>query len=591
MMLSMQSNRQHRRQIIWVILSFVLITFYQNCENTMQTQGQASSSSTNAGASVVTPPSTGGGTVPPTMVNNCKPFLGTPSFTAQTLTDVTLGSGAGASTGDLNASQVTLTINNGITNQTQANALLCSYATNATCSFVSDDPTRKPVLLKAVALSGVDVAPSLVTDLDKANIFKMSLNMMNNNCSGAVNASSQKVVTISNMRGGATENYRCVQGTAWLKITAQTQLDNANKSAVSAPAYIKVNFQNNCWDESRLKQTGLDLQQLIGYGTASAVNGNWAAVVAPKENFSSSVLNVGSVYMFNKQGTAWIFSQKIMIADATAGDTLTAVAIRGSKLVITSAKRGNHGAAFLYNFNGTSWIQSVTLNPPLNQDNQYFGASLVMSDSYLAIGAPEYSITGAANRDRAGAVYIYTCGPSSCAYRNAILSPEVSRGFGSSLSLDVSNLAIGAPQAITQEAGGKGFVSIYDVSSSAVLLKRIDPTDGALGMRFGDSVALLGTKLAVGAPLKSTTTNAEAGSIYYYANYSVAPTRTIDGGMANGNLGQSVAFNSMGLFTGCPFCNSRAGLVNYHSFTKLNSSSAVDYQIFGLNQADRKSVV
>ena len=106
-----------------------------------------------------------------------------------------------------------------------------------------------------------------------------------------------------------------------------------------------------------------------------------------------------------------------------------------------------------------------------------------------------------------------------------------------------------------------------------------------MGMRFGDSVALLGTKLAVGAPLKSTTTNAEAGSIYYYANYSVAPTRTIDGGMANGNLGQSVAFNSMGLFTGCPFCNSRAGLVNYHSFTKLNSSSAVDYQIFGLNQA------
>jgi len=116
------------------------------------------------------------------------------------------------------------------------------------------------------------------------------------------------------------------------------------------------------------------------------------------------------------------------------------------------------------------------------------------------------------------------------------------------------------------------------------LLKTVTPTDGDLGMRFGASVALSGSQLAVGAPYKTNGTANNAGSVYYYSNYNQAVSRAIAGNVDGGNLGQTVALASSGLLIGCPFCAARAGTVFYHSMTDLAANATPTFKLFNLNQ-------
>lgn len=588
-----------RRQghLSWVIVAFVLITFFQNCDGQFSTQDMSSSSESAAGTG-------DGGTMDPNLtpdqqarLNACKALMGKAAITSQTATEVTIMSGAGNGSGDVSAPAVTLTVNRAISSQAQADALACNFGTNIQCNIVSDDTSRVPVLNNAIRGDGVQMAGTDMSDTnaEKATILGQAFSRGNNNCSGAVDANSQRRLNLTNNRNQNNNNeiYRCVSGTVWLRITATTQIDNNNRAPASDPIYLKVNLNDNCWGESRLK-TSAALPSISSYGRSVAMDGDWSAVVAEKENLvvsGNTITGAGSLYIFRRTNGVWSQSQKIVLSGIQAEDTHTAVAIKGNRLVITSYKNGNRGLAVIYTYNGSSWVESQTLTPPMNDNGQKFGSSVALSDSYLVIGAPAYSAGGDAADDNAGAAYVYSCNTSSCTYKHSIIG-SAGNVLGASLSLDGSNLAVGAPQATVVTTYGLGLVRIYNISgASASLVRTLTPASGEAGMLYGASVALSGTKLLVGAPQRNDgDANPNAGAVYYYADYNAAVTRTIVGPDPSVGMGQSVAWTSAGAVLSCHYCRGRSGAVMYYSQNNLQSNNgAVSYQVFALNETENSA--
>lgn len=265
------------------------------------------------------------------------------------------------------------------------------------------------------------------------------------------------------------------------------------------------------------KELGITSQQdatgADSYGSSIAVNavGDLIAVGAPSHDSRGAVY----VYRRNHDGTR-TFLQKITASDnqidAKFGFSL-ALSDDGMILVVGSPDstgdggRTNHGAAYLYFWNGSSFTDEQKLLPSGSLDNTHFGYALTISrlGQYIAVGNDA--------DDEAGClVYTYMkTGATSFTFMSILENPRadayVSK-FGQAVSLDRSGslLLVGAPDlaasndpTFTSQPGG-GFVferrgGIFDFRSSIYFT-----TGGFPFIKFGASVAISDSTLAFGAP-------------------------------------------------------------------------------------------
>ena len=102
--------------------------------------------------------------------------------------------------------------------------------------------------------------------------------------------------------------------------------------------------------------------------------------------------NAGAVYMYRKVAGNWIFFQKIIPFDGAADDYFgTKVKVVGNQLFVHSpnndpaALPSNSGAVYVYNFNGTSWVFSQKIAP---SPGNYTGTSTMqVSNNKLVIAS------------------------------------------------------------------------------------------------------------------------------------------------------------------------------------------------------------
>lgn len=528
----------------------------------------------------------------------CKKILEKPSFTSQSLTGVSVVSGNGSKAGDKTSGTVALTLTRGIKDNSIATQYSCGFITSSACSVVKNDATRPLTIEKAIDSTGTNLYTSTLTEDQKATIVTNSIGLNvngNTGCQFSMDTNYNnlaKNIAVPNKRNN-TFNV-CVKASVYLRMVLTTQIDNNNKSEPSDPIYLKVDINDGCWAESRLK-TSVAYSQLIGVGTAVAIDGNWSAIAAPRYS-TSTVINAGAVYMFEKVAGEWTHRSTIVPQNAVADDTISAIALSGTRLAIGSSKRNTTGAVAIYDLVNSEWTFQGDVVPPSPHSaltGQKFSSSLAMNAKYLAIGAPNYSAGGAGTNDKSGLVYIFDNSGATPSFKMVIQSDSPGSAFGTSVALDLAGgdfLIAGAPQTYGLESLADGYAKVINIGgASPVLSKKLAPTDSkadALGMRYGQSVALNGTKAVVGASLRTNGTNLEAGGIYYYANYATSTQVTRGGDVASANLGQSLAFTTSGLLVGCPYCNNRAGQAWYYAFDGSgNIPTAVSFLVFALNDA------
>lgn len=234
------------------------------------------------------------------------------------------------------------------------------------------------------------------------------------------------------------------------------------------------------------------------FGSAVAVSGDWIAVGAPSEDgagtgqgadqASNASQNSGAVYIFRRVGTGagayWTQEAYLKPAnnhawasygDAVAldngllvvgahGDSSDAVGINGT---VTANNEPSSGAAYVYRrtliFGQPAWILEAYIKAPAPRSYDSFGADVDISGNRILVGAPyedssAVGINGQPNAlaPDAGAAYLYATSGGGAWALSAFLkasNAEAGDRFGTSVAIDGTRVAVGA---IAEESASAG---------------------------------------------------------------------------------------------------------------------------------------
>ncbi len=198
----------------------------------------------------------------------------------------------------------------------------------------------------------------------------------------------------------------------------------------------------------------------------------------------------------------------------------------------------NAGCAFIYQWNGIDWVETV-LTASDGEGGDQFGWSAAI-DGYRAIVGARYDDDSGID---AGAVYVYEWNGISWNESKILASDGANKdAFGSSVDIDGDTMVVGARN--SDAAGSKsGSVYVYNWNGVSWDETKLTASDGAAEDFFGGSVAIDGDIIVVGA--SGDDDNGEnSGSVYIYRwnGETWEETKlTASDGQANDNFGWSVA--------------------------------------------------
>jgi len=182
---------------------------------------------------------------------------------------------------------------------------------------------------------------------------------------------------------------------------------------------------------------------------------------------------------------------------AIDGTTAVIGAIEGAD---ESQPFGLDGAAYVFTRTANVWTQSQRLEASNGAVNDGFGASVALTGTRIAVGAPARNLGPA---QRAGAVYIFE--QSGSWAQVAYLTPDAADAvaaaeFGRSVALVGDLLVVGVPGAPAGALAGGGAVYVYQRSSGGVwnFARRLVSPAPQFNARFGRAIALSGTTLLAG---------------------------------------------------------------------------------------------
>lgn len=224
------------------------------------------------------------------------------------------------------------------------------------------------------------------------------------------------------------------------------------------------------------------------FGNSVSLSGN-RAVVGAYNNANGK----GVAYVYDWDGTNWAQSAKLTGSDTVAGDWFgCSVSLDGNRAVVGAyGKTNDQGAAYVYEKNGTNWAQTAKLTASDGAAYDFFGYSVSLSGNRVAVGAYRPS-------SQKGAAYVYDWGGTNWMQTARLTASDgiPSDYFGYSVSLDGNRVVVGA----CLEAAQKGAAYVYDWSGTNwVQSTELTASDGAAYSYFGDSVSLNGNRIVVGA--------------------------------------------------------------------------------------------
>ena len=180
----------------------------------------------------------------------------------------------------------------------------------------------------------------------------------------------------------------------------------------------------------------------------------------------------------------------------------SAVAFLRGRAAIGSARDQDTGvddaAVHLFARLSGEWVSDGAIRHPRSDQHAAFGSALSGDSDRLLVGSP---LDGADEWD-GGRAFVYTAHVETIELEAELSSsfPQPNEHFGHSVALCGQWAVVGAPRADTWGIDA-GRVDVFRRGSGGWTLHcSLRPADGAVSDRFGESVALNGDLLVVGAP-------------------------------------------------------------------------------------------
>ena len=277
------------------------------------------------------------------------------------------------------------------------------------------------------------------------------------------------------------------------------------------------------------------------------------------------------VFLYEFNGSTW---DKTVLHALKAGDP-EAWNYPGQTLfidgdIIVSGLNGddsngtNSGCAYIFKYNGTSWDETKIISSD-NMADDNFGYSASVDGNTVVVGTK-------GNRNRAGSVYVYKWNGSEWMETKLTASDgENGDEFGHSVAVDGNTIIVGAKSDSNDVASRAGSAYVYQWNGSAWLEAKLIASDGESDDSFGNSVAIDGDRIVIGA---CGVERNSAGNTYVYSLADVDFTSEIT------PLVRAASFTSL---------NTEIVNLNDVSFNWTNPSTAVKYQIQVDNNDDFSS--
>ena len=257
------------------------------------------------------------------------------------------------------------------------------------------------------------------------------------------------------------------------------------------------------------KLTAFDGEANDFYGYAVAIQGKYLVVSAPGFDTASNV-NVGAVYVYDLTDDTFVrvITPSIENSNGIFGNSLS---ISGDYLAVGAYQANGvairAGAVFVYRFSDETFESVFTASDGASDD--FFGHSIELDGNYLVVGSYFDDDSG----NDSGSVYLFKLDDPT--YERKILASDgaASFKFGYAVQMREDRIVVGAPNHNLVGAGS-GKVYFYSITDDT-LEETLVPSDHAAGDYFGESLALDGDVLMVGASYNDTPIN-NAGTAYIY---------------------------------------------------------------------------
>ncbi len=316
-------------------------------------------------------------------------------------------------------------------------------------------------------------------------------------------------------------------------------------------AYI-YRFNGSDWVEEAVLEAA-DAGPNALFGSAVAIDGD-VAVVGASGQHDNVGFAAGAAYVFRYQPLAgtWVQEAKLLASDGAAADRFGwAVAVSGQVIVAgafgqDSAKSTNGGAAYVFRSDGSRWVEEAQLVASVNTTGSNLEGWSVSIDGNLAVvGAPGGGSSGQAP----GAAYVYRFDGSAWMEEAELINPEGASddSFGSSVAASGEAVVVGS-YGDDDNGGHSGSAFVFRHCGIWELEAHVLASDGAPSQVFGASVSIDGDVVVVGAPGDGDN-GLLSGSAYFYrydfdsAGWRQEAKLLASDGNAYDSLGRSVALH------------------------------------------------
>ena len=286
------------------------------------------------------------------------------------------------------------------------------------------------------------------------------------------------------------------------------------------------------------------------FGADVALDDNLALVGGRYDKNGS--IATGLVHVYTPDGPNWIAAQQIVSSDAIAWDRFGgAVAVSGYWLIAGAFgddDNGNwSGSAYLFRDDGATWTDQIKIKASDAAADDQFGWAVAIDGDTAVVGAVGNDDGGS----RSGSAYVFVRDGAAWTQQAKLIATDDAAGdeFGTSVAIDGDVVAIGAP--LKSSSTGKAYV--FERSGTlwtqTAILTASTPAAGNL---FGAAVAVADDDVIVGAPGENTATGAvhlfeRTGSTWTHQT-SFTPADAAEGD----NFGAAVAMIAGQFVAGAP---------------------------------------